>query len=368
MLKYILGCAGSGKTEYVFNSIKQKVSDGEENIILITPEQYSFSAERRLLSDLGESNVNKVKNISFSHFANIISKKYGPPALPVLSKGAKAVMMKKAIESVQDGLVLFNNKVSDNSFISSFISIYDEMKSCRVSAQDIIDASATCGKELLSAKLADIAVITLAYESLIRDKYIDPANELTVVYEKLRSVNLFENSVVYIDGFFGFVAQEYKIIEVILNQAKEVYVTFCSDTFSAGDKYDLFSYVNSNISILSSVAKKCGTVLLAPIILGDNLRAGNDELRIIESSFYSNVKKQFLQECKHVAVYRARNICDECDKVSADIASLLRSGYKASDIAVVCRDLDKYENEIKFSFNKYDIPYFNDERQNINNE
>ncbi|MGN0531888.1 MAG: PD-(D/E)XK nuclease family protein [Eubacterium sp.] len=368
MLKCILGRAGSGKTEYVFNSIKNKVESGKNNILLITPEQFSFVAERRLLTDLGESKVNNVKNISFSRLSNLVSKEYGYPQLPVLSKGAKAVMVRKALDMVQDNLILFGNKASDNSFVDSFVRIYDEMKSCRVTTEDILTASKNCEKELLSQKLTDISVIIDAYDTLIDGNYLDPANELTRIYEKLLGLNYFDNSIVYIDGFSGFVAQEYKILEVVLSQASEVYVTFCTDSTVNNDKYDLFSYVNNNINILTSVAKKIGVPVLEPVILNRNFRAGNNELALIEKNFYANVKDPADCLDYSVNVYSAFCVSDECDHVSAGICDLLRSGYKASDIAVVCRDLNKYENELKASFSKYDIPYFHDDRQSINNE
>ena len=95
MLQLVLGRAGYGKTEYVFSSIKTLVEKKDENIVLITPEQYSFIAERRLLSELGESKVSNVYNGSFSRLSNEIINLYGGSELPVLSNGAKAVMMKK---------------------------------------------------------------------------------------------------------------------------------------------------------------------------------------------------------------------------------------------------------------------------------
>ena len=98
MLQLILGRSGSGKTEYVFSQIKKLVENGEQNILLLTPEQYSFISERRLLKDLGESRVNSVENGSFSRLSNEISRRYGSAPLPILTKGAKAVVFKKACE------------------------------------------------------------------------------------------------------------------------------------------------------------------------------------------------------------------------------------------------------------------------------
>lgn len=367
MLQMIIGRAGSGKTEYIFNSIKNQVEQGDESILLITPEQFSFISERRLLTDLGEDKVNCVENGSFSRLSSDIAKKYGSFTLPMLSKGAKAVLFKKACDSCKDELKLFSKNVNNNAFISSAVRIYDEMKACRVSYDDIISASNNADKVILSEKLHDIALIMSEYDNLIKDKYTDPAEELTYLYEKLLTLDYFKGRTVYIDGFSGFVAQEYKIIEVILKQAKSVYITFCSDSPSNNDEYDLFSYVNSNIEILTGVAKKENVKILPPVYLTENHRAKNDELRSLEKNMYF-IKTPYEKEVKNISIYRAKSIVDECNYVSSEISKLMRQGINPSDITVICRDLDKYQRELQFSFSKYNIPYFDDERQSISSQ
>lgn len=368
MLQLILGRSGSGKTEYVFSQIKKLVENGEQNILLLTPEQYSFISERRLLKDLGESRVNSVENGSFSRLSNEISRRYGSAPLPILTKGAKAVVFKKACENIKDELKLFGKNIDNVAFINSAINIYDEMKSCRVGAQDIMQASVNTEKETLSQKLHDISLIMSAYDSYIDGKFLDGASELTRLYTKLVDLDYFVGRTVFIDGFNGFVAQEYKILEVILSQAKAVYVTFCTDSHINNDKFNLFSYVNNNINYLREAAENAGTSMLEPIYLKENHRFNNDELILSEKFVFSNVKNTSDDIPQNIELYGAKSVTDECDFVSDRISKLLRSGVKASDIAVICRDLDKYQKELQFSFSKYNIPYFNDERQNISSE
>lgn len=368
MLQMIIGRAGSGKTEYVFNSIKNRVEQGDGSILLITPEQFSFISERRLLKDLGEDKVNCVENGSFSRLSGDIAKKYGSFTLPMLSKGAKAVLFKKACDLCKDELELFSKNVNNNAFIASAIRIYDEMKACRVSCDDIISASQNAEKLTLSQKLHDIALIMSAYDELIKDKYTDPAEELTYLYERLLTLDYFKGKTVYIDGFSGFVAQEYKILEIILKQADAVYITFCSQLIENRDKYSLFSYVNSNIDILTSVAKKQGVEILPPVYLTENHRANNDELRCLEKNIYADTKAPYSGAVSNVSVYCAKNIVDECDYVSSSISKLLRRGINPCDITVICRDAEKYRRELQFAFSKYNIPYFDDERQNISSQ
>lgn len=111
MLKMVFGRSGYGKTEYVFNTIKELVRQGNRKILLLTPEQYSLVCERRLLTDLGEQGICAVENSSFTRLADSVKKEYGGYSIPVLSKGGKAVLMMQAIEKARDGLTLFNRKL-----------------------------------------------------------------------------------------------------------------------------------------------------------------------------------------------------------------------------------------------------------------
>ena len=368
MLQLVLGRAGYGKTEYVFSAIKSLAESGNEDILLIIPEQFSFVSERRLLEDLGEDKVNLVKSLSFSRLGVEISSLYGGDELPVLTKGARAVMMKRAIEMVQDSLKLFNRNITSNSFISSVLKIYDEMKSCRVSVDDILDAAENTDKETLKYKLNDIALIIGAYDALIDGVYYDSECELTRLYHKLLTLDYFKGKTVFIDGFSGFVAQEYKILEVIIKQAENVYISFCTDSYINTDKYDLFSYVNNNIQILRGVCEKAGAAFAEPIILDDNMRPKKDELKLVEKSAFSNIFEPCESVPENIRLYAAKNITDECDNAAINISKLLRSGWRASDITVVCRVLERYQKEIQFSFNKFNIPYFNDDRQDISSQ
>ena len=53
MLHVIYGRAGSGKTQYVRELLAGRCENGERNLLLLTPEQYSFESERAMLRRLG---------------------------------------------------------------------------------------------------------------------------------------------------------------------------------------------------------------------------------------------------------------------------------------------------------------------------
>ena len=363
MLKIVFGRSGYGKTEYIFNKIKEIALTSDKEILLITPEQYSLIAERRLLVDLGEDNVGKVTNSSFSRIADDAAREFGGEQLEALSKGSKAVLMLQAIERCKDKFLLFNRKIDSYSFVSSMIKIYDEMKSCNLNGKQIEILSSNIKSTALFNKLHDISLIMNSYDEIIKDRYLDPADELTRLYSRLADKQYFSNKIIFIDGFNGFVAQEYKILELIISEAKEVTITLCSDTKNPDDQHGLFAYVNNSAKILEKIALKA-EIKYSYEILTENRRAESTVLSTIEKSFLCS-NSSAVKNDGSVNLYAASNIADECAQVSREIRKLLRNGYKASEIAVITRDLEKYRDELSYCFKKYEIPFFYDERQPV---
>ena len=68
-LRIIYGKTGTGKSSLCFSEIA-KLIEKEENIYYITPEQFSFTAEKNLMGFLKEKAVMNAEVITFSRMAN----------------------------------------------------------------------------------------------------------------------------------------------------------------------------------------------------------------------------------------------------------------------------------------------------------
>ena len=67
-LRLIYGRAGSGKSEFCFNEIKDKIKDVNK-VYMITPEQFSYMQERKLLDILNENAVINAEILTFARMA-----------------------------------------------------------------------------------------------------------------------------------------------------------------------------------------------------------------------------------------------------------------------------------------------------------
>ena len=67
-LRFIYGEAGTGKTTYCFNEIK-KLIDNQQKVYIITPEQFSFTAEKNLMETCEKKAVINAEVITFGRMA-----------------------------------------------------------------------------------------------------------------------------------------------------------------------------------------------------------------------------------------------------------------------------------------------------------
>ena len=67
-LRFICGRSGTGKSEYCYNEIKEKI-ENKEKIIIITPEQFSFTAEKKLMDITKNGSTVNAEVITLSRMA-----------------------------------------------------------------------------------------------------------------------------------------------------------------------------------------------------------------------------------------------------------------------------------------------------------
>ena len=66
--RIIYGRAGTGKSEYCYREIAQKIKK-ENKILIITPEQFSFTAEKKLMDAIDTQAVFNAEVVTLSRMA-----------------------------------------------------------------------------------------------------------------------------------------------------------------------------------------------------------------------------------------------------------------------------------------------------------
>ena len=244
-LKIIYGEPGSGKSTYCFNEIV-KLIDTEKKIYIITPEQFSFTAEQKLMEIIGEQKgkkaVTNAEVITLSRMAHRVLGEVGGVKNVKLSKCGKAMLIYSILREKNQELK-FLGKTDEN--IDLGMRTITELKKHGISTEILKNEIEKTDDMYLKTKLSDINLIYEEFQNKIEGKYIEENDLLTLLEEKIEQTDFAKDSVIFIDEFTGFTLQEYKIIQKLINQAKQVNVTVCTDNLELNTNPDKDIYYSN---------------------------------------------------------------------------------------------------------------------------
>lgn len=367
MLELIYGIAGSGKSQYIENTFKKLLSGGDK-LMIVVPDQHSFITERSILEKYGAHWASKIKVMWFNNLAREISEKYGGVKSKTLANSGKAVLMSKALSLVGDDISFYKKQAKKPEFTNEILKITEEMKFSGVTTEDLLCACEKLRSNVLIHKLSEISLITDKYNELVGENYLDPDDRLIKVNETLEKNNFFGDYIVAIDSFGFFDTQKLDIIEKIILQAKDTYITLCTDSleYSAADS-DKFSDIKKTAFKLMDIAEKAGVEVKKREC--QILPEVKNEFAYISRYLYENRYEQYKESTENVEIIECSDIRSECDAVALRIKKLLMTGlYRYKDMAVILRDENKYLPYLQRSFKKHSLPFFRDYRKGLSNE
>ena len=218
-----------------------------------------------------------------------------------------------------------------------------------------------------SLKLADIKFLYSKYEEKLQNVFLDENDELTFLSENIKNSEMFENSAIYFDEFFGFTPQEYLVFEELLKKCNEINIAICLDSIETNKskENDIFyfnrKYAKKILEITDAQSSK-----IELINLDKPYRFKNDELLHLEKNLYG-CQKRYLKNTQNIELFLANNPYSEIENVAKQIYNLVKNeNYKYNEIGIIANDIENYSGDAKAIFSKYNIPIFIDEKKDLN--
>ena len=365
-LKIIYGKSGSGKSTYIFNEIANKIQNNtSRKIYIITPEQFSFTAEKKLLDAVSTSAVISAEVLTFNRMAYRVMKELGNERTKNLSSPGKSMLIYNILSEQKNNLKFIGKSSENVELIGTQIT---EFKKHGITVESLKSAMENTKSEYLKAKIRDMLNVYEKYVDEISSEYIDENDSLTILAENLDLTREFDDVDIYIDEFVGFTHQEYEILRKLFVKAHEVNITVCTDdtNLSVSPDTDVFYTNKLTLDKIYFVARQEGVKIERPVFLDNSYRFRNQELKHLEENIYAFPYKKYSEETKNVQLFLAKNQYSEIEYVSQNIVKLVRDEkYRFKDIAVITKDLEGYANLCKAIFNKYNIPVFIDEKKDL---
>ena len=363
-LKIIYGRAGTGKSEYCYKEIAQKIKENEK-ILIITPEQFSYTAEKKLMSSIDTQAVLNAEVVTLSRMAYRVINEIGGSTQTNLSKCGKAMLIYSILNNNKKELK-FLGKTDENVDMAG--TAITEFKKHGITVEQLKQEINKQEDIYLKNKLKDISTIYENFEEQISGKYIDETDLLTILAENIDKTEMFADTLIYIDEFSGFTSQEYEIIKKLIKKAKQVTITICIDELHDIKNQDTDIFYSNLITVnkLLDIAKEC-EIKVEEIKLTETYRFKTKELKHLEQNLYENRYKKYTDKVENIQLFLAKNQYSEIEETAKTILKLVRdNNYRYKDIAIITKNIETYSSLARAIFNKYEIPIFIDENRDLN--
>lgn len=374
-LRVVYGRAGSGKTHLFLNELKSLIEKGAANpLVFLVPEQFSFQAEKSLISAIGTGGIIKTEVLSFQRMAYRIFNQEGGITYPHIHPAGKSMIIYRILDRLRDKFKVFSGACNQDGFVNTLSTMITEFKRYSVTPEYLRQISGELPEESsLKGKLNELGLVYEEFDSILAERYRDSDDDLTLAAKKLSESTLYDGADIWIDGFTSFTPQEYKMIGELLKKAKTVNISLCCDSLensAFSPETDVFSPVKNAWRKLVKLANVNGTAILEPVFTGNTLYRFKEspELCHLEKNIYSYPYKAYVNKTEDISLFSAMNIFTEIESAACDIIRLCRDkNLRYRDIAVVTRNLPAYEKLIGVIFSEYEIPYHIDRKVDITN-
>ena len=271
---------------------------------------------------------------------------------------------------------ILNNKKKELKFLSKTdenidksMSAITELKKHGVTTEKIQEEIEKLQDDYLKAKLKDMQLIYQNFEEKLTGNYIEETDLLTMLAQNVENTDIIRESLIYIDEFSGFTAQEYEVIKQLIKIAKQVTITICTDELnpSAYPDNDIFYSNKITVSKILNLVKENDLKLEKSIYLKETPRFKTKELQHLEKNIYQNKIQKYKNKPLNLQLFLAQNPYSEIENIAKEITKLVRDekiNYK--NISIITKNIDTYSSLVKAIFAEYKIPVFIDEKKDLN--
>ena len=396
-LQFIFGNSGSGKSDFLYDSVlKQAKENKEQQFLIIVPEQFTMQTQRELVERQKQHAIMNVDVLSFARLTYRVFDDLGKQNVVVLEETGKNLVLRKVAEQKKAELNVLGANMNKMGYVGEVKSLISELMQYNIRPDALAEflEKEPLG-EGLRLKMQDVLTMYQGFTEYLKGRYITAEEVLELLYDVAEESKLLCGSVIVLDEFTGFTPIQNRLMEKLLVLAKKVSVSVTMDVredfYQCRGVHELFAMSKKTVASLLKVAELCKVPVEEPIVLptGEKRRyagapdlyfmeqnlfrpgAGSYRYKVSEKAMKSNKNHEKLtdsqlEETPDIRITSLKNPREELKFAAREIVRLTREqGYRYRDIAVVTGDVQQYGNYVPEIFEQYHIPYFIDQTKNI---
>ena len=363
-LRLIYGKPGTGKSDFCFSEVAKQI-EKEKKIYIITPEQFSFTAEKKLMDKLNSKSALNAEVVTLSRMAYRVINEIGQGKKAKLSKCGKAMLIYSILSNNKEKLK-FLGKSDENIDLS--IRAIREFKQHGISIENLEQEEQKQEDRYLKTKLADMKLIYSEFEGKISKEYIEEDDLLEILANNIEKTDIVTDSIIYIDEFAGFTKQEYEIIKKMILLSKQVNITITIDKleYAINPDTDIYYSNKQTLTKILNLVEENNFKMEEPVALEKEYRFKTKELKHLSENIYNIKSTKYAENVENISLFLAKNQYSEIEEIAKQITKLVRkNNMHYRDISIITKNLDSYQSLVKAIFASYDIPVFIDTKKDL---
>lgn len=351
MLHFVLGRIKSGKTTYIIDKIKECRETGT---LFLVPEQQSHSMERLLCRVCGNTVSAYSEVTSFRRLAARVKSENGGVCAVAVGGGRRILMLHSAVRAVCGELSVLSKSASRPDRLPELLDAIDELKAYGVSPRTLSSAAKDI-EGMSGKKLSELALIYAAYENELSEDEFDAYDELGFIAESLHRNDFWCDKTLYLDGFSGFTAAEFDILDSATAKARDVYIALeLPREYDEGMENGIFDKTYNTKKRILEICKKNG-VKYDEVYL-ESEKTGS--LAFLDRALFSEDGGCFAESADNIHIARAPGAFEECEKAAAYILDCVRAGARFNDFSVAVCGGEEQLSVCESVFSRYGIPVY----------
>jgi len=265
-----------------------------------------------------------------------------------VDQGGRVLMMYRAVKKVESSLEYYRAAAVKPEMLKALITVASEFRSCLIEPEELI---ANIGS--MDRKLRDISLIYSSYCAECAGRGVHSSDLFELAADHMESYSGAKEAEVYIYGFEGFTAAEYRMLGAMIRSGCNITVSLI-----LGEDTQLFSEQIKTKGRLERLAADhgimCGSETPEQIVKKDE-----ECLMHLADGMFDFGKKAYEKHCEAIKLYRCKDPSAECELVAGECRRLIaEEKVRLRDIAIVTSEPEKYEHYLEQSFARYSMPLY----------
>lgn len=313
---------------------------------VIVPDKFSLAMEKSVMQSLGLTASMDFEVLTFARFASLM---LDTSQNKLLTSLGATYIIQMIINKHKTELKCFNKTVKSVNFASVLFDSISQLKTCNITASDLLNASNKVQNKLLSAKLFDIAFVYQKYEEFLGSEYIDSANRLKLLSDKLSDCAEISQVDVHFCHFDNMTERGVDVIDKLIASAHSVSVGVLKPNAGQSNAY---IYSDKFLKDMQMLAKKHS---ITPNIFEAKPTLSLAQNHIVEQLMSTKPTKVEIEK-NTITPYYCNNVLSEVTMVASNIAYKIKNGQRYKDFVVNCTSIEAYAPIIRKVFKDFDIP------------